>query len=129
MIRACAAGMLLLALAACGGSEAVKRDTRLRTDDSVAPAVGTLELRNRGDAPICYVYLAPSAEGDLKPTDAERKVDHLGFDELVAPRSNRIFTVTTPGRYDLRLADCDGNPLFQQPGLMLRATGTTLDFP
>ena len=63
----------------------------------------SINVNNQAGHVICFVQIAPTLAGFWGP-------DELGPTDVIDAGSSRVFEVIS-GRYDVRLADCDGNPL------------------
>ena len=80
----------------------------------------SLRLRNESTAVICYVYVSPASQASWGP-------DRLQPDEIIDPGATREWTFP-PGRYDLRLIDCNRDVLMQRSGVELAGDGAVLTF-
>lgn len=73
----------------------------------------TLIIENQTDVEICYVYISPSDSDSWGE-------DWLG-DETIPPGEERQIRLT-PGEYDLKATDCDGEVLDEQRSVELSGT-------
>lgn len=73
----------------------------------------TLTVINRTDVDICYLYLSAVGSDDWGP-------DRLGPKGTISPGDSLDVTLT-PGRYDARAEDCDGEMLAEVHGADIRA--------
>ncbi|MCS7179233.1 MAG: hypothetical protein RML46_09120 [Anaerolineae bacterium] len=72
---------------------------------------------NRSSREICYLYISPSDSETWGP-------DWMGKDTTIPAGSTRTFQVPL-GTYDLRVDDCDHNPMSTQSGVNVGANGIT----
>lgn len=80
----------------------------------------SVELVNRSEDVLCYVYLSPSLAQNWG-------LDELGETEVVDAGKRRKFTLAT-GMYDLLIEDCDGFVLFEEYDIQV-SDDSTIEYP
>ena len=114
---------LLGALAgACTGPRAAAADVREPHEGST-PTPNTavaLIIENASDESVCYVFIDPSSAGAQGP-------DRLAADETIRPGAQHGFTMAA-GQYDLRLEDCNREPMFERRAVTITSPGIAVRF-
>jgi len=92
-----------------------------QNETSVGVSSGAaLLLRNESTETICYVYLSPASQETWGP-------DRLRPDEVVDPGVTRNLELP-PGRYDIRLLDCNRTTMLERLDVEVSGDGVLLTF-